>query len=72
VYLASVHEPSTLLFGKGEYFYRFAHWLDASQYVYLGHGGYAMREIGGDPMLVLSGNISPLFVYENVIFHYQP
>jgi hypothetical protein len=72
VYLASIHEPSTLLFGKGEYFYEFVHWLDASRYVYLGRGGYALREIGGDPMLVLSGNISPLFVYGNIIFHYQP
>jgi Tol biopolymer transport system component len=72
VYLASIHEPSTLLFGKGEYFYRFAHWLDASRYVYLGDGGYAMREVGGDSMLVLFGNIRSLLIYENIIFHYQP
>ncbi len=71
IYLASIREPSALIAGRGEYFYEFTCWLDANRYIYRGHKGYIMREVGGASMLVLTGNLEPLIVYGNMVFHYQ-
>lgn len=70
LHLASIHEPSVLV-GNGAFFIQFVGWLDATRYVYLDKGGYTMREIGGDPMLILTGDLRPLTVYGNIIFHYH-